>query len=208
MDIYIKPKKKAVLANRREITINDVADIVAPPDVAAAIKKMKLQKISHDGEQKKNYVISVTDIITVITKAYPDSTINNVGEIDTLVQHAAEKSHDRPWLKWLKIAFVALVLMIGSATAIMSFHTDGQLPKIFERYYQIFYGHENSNPRIISIPYSVGLAVGILVFYNHFMGKKITDDPTPIDVEVEQYDNDVTEALVDMISRRNEAKKP
>ncbi|MCL2839158.1 MAG: stage V sporulation protein AA [Defluviitaleaceae bacterium] len=205
MDIYIKPKKKATLAGRREILISDVADVVATDKVAASVKNLRLQKIETDGEQKKTYVISITDIIRVVTNHHPNCTVVNVGEMDTLVQHAVGKSHDRRWLKWLKVAFVALVLMIGSATAIMSFHTDGQIPKIFERYYQMFYGHEMSNPRIINIPYSIGLAVGILVFYNHFLGRKLTDDPTPIDVEVELYDNDITEALVDMISRKNEA---
>jgi len=206
MDIYIKPMKKANIAGRRKILISDVADVVAPPDVVAKVKTLKLQSIGNDGEKKKNYVVSVTDIIKAINKTYPNSTVNNVGEMDTLVQYSEEKSHDKPWLKWLKVAFIAAVLMVGSSTAIMSFHTDGQIPKIFEQYYRMFYGQEMSNPRIINIPYSIGLAVGILVFYNHFLGKKITDDPTPIDVEVEQYDNEVTEALVDMISRHEQEK--
>ncbi|MCL2217182.1 MAG: stage V sporulation protein AA [Defluviitaleaceae bacterium] len=206
MDIYIKPVKKANLSNTHEILVRDVAEVVAEPKVAAKVKIMKLQRIGDDGEQKKNYVVSITDIIKVIKKAYPNATVNNVGEMDTLVQYAAEKSRDKPWLKWLKIAFVALVLMAGSATAIMSFHTDGQIPRIFEQYYRMFYGQGTSNPRIINIPYSIGLAVGILVFYNHFLGRKITDDPTPIDVEIEQYDNEITEAVVDMISRNEQEK--
>jgi len=116
----------------------------------------------------------------------------------------AKKSPDRTWLKWLKIAFVVVVLFIGSSTAIMSFHTDGQMPKIFEKYYSIFFGQEKTNPGIINIPYSIGLAVGIVVFYNHLMGKKITDDPTPIEVEMEQYDREVTETMVDAMSQRKE----
>ena len=205
MDIYIKPKKKTNISAVSEITVNDVADIVATTDVAEKVKGMKLLDINNSGgEKKKNYLVSVTDIIKVIKKTYPNATVNNVGEMDTLVQYKTHKSRDNPWLKWLKVAAVALVLAVGSSTAIMSFHTDGQIPKIFERYYSLFYGAEKSNPQIINIPYSVGLAVGILVFYNHFLGKKITDDPTPIDVEIEQYDKQVTEAVVDMLSRQNE----
>lgn len=200
MDIYIKPKKKVSLAEQQFITVGDVADIVATKDVVPKVKKLKLVEITKDRERKKNYVVSVTDIIEAIRIPYPNATINNVGEMDSLVQYAAKKSYDRPWLKWLKVAFVATVLLFGSATAIMSFHTDGQIPKIFERFYTMFYGEEKSDPPIIAIPYSIGLAIGIIVFYNHFCGKKLTDDPTPIEVEMEKYDNDTTTAIVDMLT--------
>jgi len=181
--------------------------VIATADVAEKIKQMSLLEIHQDGEKKKNYLVSVTDIIKKIKKTYPEYTVNNVGEMDTLVQYASKKSLDRPWLKWLRVAFVVFVLFIGSSTAIMSFHTDGQIPKIFENYYRIIFGVERSNPRIISIPYSIGLAVGIIVFYNHFMGKKITDDPTPIEVEMELYENDVTDTVVEVLNQRKNARE-
>ena len=207
IDIYIKPAKKATISGQRAILIKDVAEVVATADVAEKVKKMSLIDINPDSEKKKSYLISVTDIIKKIKKKYPDYTVNNVGEIDTLVQYASEKSRDRPWLKWLRIGFVMLVLFVGSSTAIMSFHNDGQMPKIFGTYYRIFYGVEQDNPRIISIPYSIGIAVGIFVFYNHFMGKKITDDPTPIEVEMELYENDVTDTVVEVLNQRKNAKE-
>ena len=207
MDIYIKPKKKVSLSNQSEILIKDVAEVVAAKDVAAKIRQTKLLDIDNSTNKKQNFLISVTDIIAIIQKTYPNFAVNNVGEMDTWVQYLAKKSPDRTWLKWLKIAFVVVVLFIGSSTAIMSFHTDGQMPKIFENYYSIFFGQERTNPAIINIPYSIGLAVGIVVFYNHIMGKKITDDPTPIEVEMEQYDREVTETMVDAMSQRKERLK-
>jgi len=204
MDIYIKPKKKVSLSNQPEILVKDVAEVVAVKDVAGKIKKMKLLDVDNSTNKKQNFLVSITDIIAVIQKTYPNFTVNNVGEMDTWVQYLAKKSPDRTWQKWLKIAFVVVVLFIGSSTAIMSFHTDGQMPKIFEKYYSIFFGQEKTNPGIINIPYSIGLAVGIIVFYNHLMGKKITDDPTPIEVEMEQYDREVTETMVDAMSQRKE----
>jgi len=204
MDIYIKPKKKVSLSSQPEILISDVAEVVATKEVTAKIKKMKLLDTDTTTKRKQNYLVSITDIITVIQKTYPNYTVNNVGETDTWVQFLAQKSPDRTWFKWLKIAFVVVVLFIGSSTAIMSFHTDGQMPKIFENYYRIFFGEEKTNPGLINIPYSIGLAIGIIVFYNHLMGKKLTDDPTPIEVEMEMYDRDVTETMVDAMAQRKE----
>ncbi|MCL2187841.1 MAG: stage V sporulation protein AA [Defluviitaleaceae bacterium] len=207
MDIYIKPKKKITLSERRAITIKDVADVVATKDVMEKVEAMELQKITDDGKKKKNFLISVTDIIKVIKKKFPEHTVNNVGEQDTWVQYAAHKSRDYAWWKWLKVAFVSVVLLVGSSTAIMSFHSDAQLPRIFENYFRLFYGEVQTNPRIITIPYSIGLAVGIIAFYNHFLGKKVTDDPTPIEVEMEQYENHVTETMVDLMSIREHNEK-
>jgi len=205
MDIYIKPKKKAALLNRNEILIGDVADIVAP---AASESKIVLMKLRNLDANTKNYCVPVTEIIKKISKAYPDATISNVGESDTWVHSVNRAPRENPAFLWLKVAFVSVVLFVGASTAIMSFHTDGQIPEIFKRYYAMFYGVEMSNPPLIAIPYSIGLALGIMVFYNHFFGRKITDDPTPIEVEIEGYENDVTDAMLKIMEKNNEGESP
>ena len=207
MDIYIKPVKKAILAETDKIIVQDVAEVIATADVAKRVKQMKLMDIQIQGE-KANFLISVTDIIKVIKKTYPEYTVNNVGAQDTVVNYSVQKSKDAAWWKWLKIASIVLVLMAGSSTAIMSFHTDGQIPKVFQNYYRVFFGEETENPFILDIPYSIGLATGILVFFNHFMGKKLTDDPTPIEVEMALYDTDINDTMVDVLSQEGQKGGP
>jgi stage V sporulation protein AA len=204
MDIYIKPKKKVTLSNRTAVLIGDVADVVATKEVTSKVEKMQLIAIDDGAGRKQNHLVSITDMIAAIQKSYPNATVNNVGEMDTWVQYMPKKSRDIVWLKWLKIAAVVLVLFVGSSTAIMSFHTDGQIPKVFEKYYSIFFGEEKTNPPLITIPYAIGLGLGIVVFYNHFMGKKLTGDPTPIEVEMEQYDMEVTDTMIDAMAQRKE----
>ena len=198
MDIYIKPMKKAALELSSDILVSNVATVVTQPsNLAEKVNKLKIANM----EGQKHYLVSITDIIEVIKKEYPDATINNVGEFDTWVHQSERRKKNMPLL-WLKVGIVSLILMVGASTAIMSFHTDGQIPKVFEGFYAMFFGVEKSNPALISIPYSIGLAVGIFVFYNHFMGKKITDDLTPIEVEIEQYQKDVTESMIEMLDKQ------
>lgn len=199
MDIYIKPVKKASIAEVDKIIIKDVAEVIATADVAKKVEQMKLMDIDIEGK-KANFLVSVTDIIKLIKKTYPEYTVNNVGAQDTVVQYAVQQSRDLAWWKWLKISFVVLILLAGSSTAIMCFHSDSQIPKVFENYYRIFFGQQTSNPLIISIPYAIGLALGILVFFNHFMGKKVTDDPTPIEVEMALYETEINETVVDVLN--------
>lgn len=205
MEIYIKPKKKAALLNRHEVLISDIAGVVAKSGEAKKIGELRLLEIKSGGKKSENYLVPVTDIIKKIQAAYPSAIVNNVGEADTWVHCAFRARAEKPLFLWLRVAAVSLILFVGAATAIMSFHTDGQIPKVFERYHEIFYGEPRENPPSIAIPYSIGLALGIIVFYNHFMGRKITDDPTPIEVEIETYEREVTEAMLALMEQRDDA---
>jgi stage V sporulation protein AA len=116
--------------------------------------------------------------------------------------HAHEQK-DISWWKFVKIALIGIVFAIGAATAIMSFHNDAEIPKVFRAYHKMFTGEETERPRVIQISYVIGIALGITVFFNHIGGRKIKDDPSPIEIEMSDYDKTVTETLVDFL----EAKK-
>ena len=143
------------------------------------------------------------DIIRAIDKVCPGNTINNLGEKDIIVEYSPEKIIDNSFFKWAKIIFIMMVLSFGSATAIMSFHSDAQIPTIFGNFYYMFFNEKVDNPMIIDIPYSIGIAVGIIVFFNHFGGKKMTNDPTPIEVEMSIYEQDVTDTMIDILNNES-----
>ena len=44
--------------------------------------------------------------------------------------------------------------------------------------------------------------MGIIVFYNHFSKKRLTKDPTPIEVELKKYNQDLNSAKVDMAEEK------
>ncbi len=58
-------------------------------------------------------------------------------------------------------------------------------------------------PAILSIPYSVGLVIGVLVFFNHFSKFKVTDDPTPIEIEMSTYEKETNASVVDKLNKRS-----
>ena len=207
MDIYIKPVKKASIAERKSIYIKDIAEVFASENLAKRVKNIKLLEIKDKNDsqenkkiKKKNYLVTIIDIISAIDKTLPGHTINNVGEIDTVIEYSTEKKKDSKLIKVLKIIFVVAILAGGSSTAIMSFHSDAQMATVFENYYYIFFNEKVENPILINLPYSLGLAVGIIVFFNHFSGKKITEDPTPIEVEMSVYESEVTENIIDTLN--------
>lgn len=204
MEIYIKPVKKILLEQRQDVYLQDITEIIS--DVTDKLKHEKVFKIPL--KIRKNYLVSVTDIIKIIKKKFPDYSVINLGENDTIIDYSPVIVKENKFLKALRIIFVCIVLFMGAATAIMSFHSDAQIPDVFKNYYKIFFGYELENPKIIAVPYSIGLAVGIIVFFNHLGNIKITRDPTPIEVEMSLYDTDIYNTLVDSIqTEQNNTKK-
>ena len=202
MEIYLKTAKK-MSTTENIICIKDFAEVFAPPEILERVKNVKILEIN--SSKKKIYLISVLDIIAKIGKALPGHTVNSVGEMDTVVDYSPKKPRKSKWFpawEWLKITFVTLILFGGASTAIMSFHTDAQIPTAFKNYYYIFFNERIENPMIIHIAYSIGLASGIIFFFNHISGKKITDDPTPIEVEMSLYEANVTDTMIDMLNSK------
>ncbi|MDR2648713.1 MAG: stage V sporulation protein AA [Clostridiales bacterium] len=204
MDIYIKPKAKINVNQKRTLTIKDIAEIEAPEKIAQKLLKSAVLNIKTD--KKSNYLVSVLDIIKVIKKQAPGATVNNVGETDIIVSFNPDDKKQNPIIKVLMITFVTITLLMGSATAIMSFHSDAQMPKVFQNYHKIFFGKESEKPLIIDIPYSIGLACGIVIFFNHFLGKKLTEEPTPIEVEMTEYEDAVNNTIVEQLSSEDSKK--
>lgn len=198
MEIYIKPFKKISFAEHKSVYVKDICEVYAPKQILKQVKSTKVLQITENVE--KNYLISVIDIIDALDKSVPGHTINNVGEIDTVLEYSPKREKDNSFLKTLKIVVVTIILLAGSSTAIMSFHSDAQMAKVFENYYYIFFNEKVENPMLLDIPYSLGLAVGIIVFFNHFTGKKITTDPTPIEVEMSTYEATVTDNIIDTLN--------
>ena len=49
---------------------------------------------------------------------------------------------------------------------------------------------------ILELSYSIGLALGIIVFFNHFAAYKLNTDPTPLEVEMRLYEDNISKTLI------------
>jgi len=205
MEIYVKPAKKAVIAEMDTVYIGDVAEVFAEAELTARVNGIKILKV--EPNVKKSYIVSIIDIIEAIDRTLPGHTVNNVGEMDTVIDFAPKRKKDIPFMKWLRIGFVSLVLFTGGAAAIMSFHTDAQIPTVFKNINYMLFNVKDDNPLLVHLPYSIGLGLGIVTFFNHLAGRKITGDPTPIEVEMSLYEKEVNDRVIDVLNREKEKKR-
>ena len=202
VDIYIKPMEKVQMVGKKEVFLDDVAEVFFGGKQRSDMGKTVVFRIPSDG--KKTYLLSVIDLIQALHGKYPEATVNNVGETDILVEYLPKAEQKSKLWVCVKVAFVALTLFIGAATTIMCFHTDVQLPLIFQNIYYIFFGENREMPPILSIPYSIGLGLGIIIFFNHFSKASLTDDPTPIEIEMTTYEKETNASVIDYLGKRKD----
>lgn len=196
--IYLKAERN-VEVMQDDVLLKDIAKIYcADSHTAAKVKAIKIHRFS-DAEQKRQ-VFGVLKLIEMIQQVCPNATVENLGETDVLVERVNTDKH-KGVVQLLKIIFVACISFFGTAFTIMAFHNDVGISKVFGKVYELVMGQPSPGYTILEVTYSIGLAIGIIVFFNHIGGRRITKDPTPIEVEMRIYEKDVNDALIETADR-------
>ncbi|MBQ2880248.1 MAG: stage V sporulation protein AA [Anaerotignum sp.] len=206
MEIYIKPVEKIQMVQDRDVLLQNVAEFFVSGEEGERVGRVIVFRIP--SSEKKIYLLSVIDLIRSLKRAFPKAEVTSFGEKDILVEYLPEKEKRTKLWTLMKAAFVALILFVGAATTIMCFHTDVQLPLIFQNIYYIFYGENREMPPLLSVSYSIGLGVGIIVFFNHFSKFSLTEDPTPIEIEMTTYEKETNASIIDFLGKQKDRREP
>lgn len=200
-DILYMKIDRNIEIDRREVYLSDVAKLECTnKEIVNRIKAIKL--INIPDEKNNRFVFSVLKVIEMIHKLYPALEINNLGEIDFIIDYEKPRKQQK-WFAALKLMCICIIIFLGAAFAIMTFNNDVGVDEVFKQLYGLVMGEESDGSTILELSYSVGLTMGILVFYNHFGGKKITTDPTPVEVEMRLYEDDINTTLIEGVNRKD-----
>ena len=125
----------------------------------------------------------------------------NLGEVSYIADHHGKKK-ENVWLQRAKTAAVCVIAFFGAGFAIMTFNNDVSVTDVFQEIYLLVTGRKSSGFTVLEVSYSIGLFLGIVVFFNHFSKQKINTDPTPLEVEMRLYEENVNKALIDNEGRK------
>ena len=201
--LYIKGDRDVELT-KTEVTLGDILSLeCSNKTVIPKIKSIKLVKFSEQGKKQQRIVVSVLKIIACIHEQYPNLDIQNLGETDIILTYENQNISGNI-THLLKTAVVVVLVFCGSAFSIMAFHNDVSITKLFSQIYLALTGVESDGYTILEVSYSIGIIIGILGFFNHFGKKRFTVDPTPLEVQMRLYENDIQTTLVEDASRRKE----
>lgn len=172
--------------------------------IAARVKALKVHHFSQDGT--KRCVISVLKLVELMEKECPDISVQIVGEPDVLLEWVSAGRY-KGWRQWLRAALVCLVSFFGTAFTIMAYHNDVGINAVFTQIYTIVMNREPQGINVLEASYSAGLAAGIILFFNHVGGRRLTKDPTPIEVSIRKYEEDVDKALIAQAGREGKEEE-
>lgn len=199
--LYIKIELNTVVHNKK-VFLSDVAKLYSQePGLAKKLGKICILTIE-DNEDKK-FSFSIMKIIDIISKQISNITVINLGEQDFLVSYELPKPKKK-WLKLMKVILVSFIVFFGGAFTIMTFNEDVSVGTVFEMVYKIFRAKSLEKYMVMEISYSVGLFIGIVVFFNHFSQKKAHVDPTPLQIEMKSYEKDMNSTII--VNQNREGK--
>lgn len=197
--LYLKLEQISEV-HEKDVYLKDIAALYSDdPAVLNKCKALRVKKVPSD--KNRRYVGNVLDIVELITQADPQIQVENMGETDFIIDYKKPKAPNYLWA-WLKTIFVCVVCFCGAAFAIMTFNNDVNVKDVFGEVYLLVMGRESDGFTILELTYSIGLAIGIIAFFNHFARWKLNTDPTPLEVEMRLYEDNISKTLIQNDGRK------
>ena len=198
--VYVKPAKQAKVVGAPVVRVKDLAQLEGEKALVERLLQLEVLRLKPGREQK--VYASFLDIARAIRKANPGLRLECVGELDTVIMYLPQLPKTRKSVEVLKVMVVCFVLFWGSMLTLMTFHNEASIPQVFTNIHQLLTGEETTRPLVLILSYTLGIAVGIGCFFNHFGKKKLTDDPTPLQVEFVSYKKQIDDAIVDELEEQ------
>ncbi len=197
--IYLKLERD-VAVRKNEILLKDLGAVYCK-DKGLQEKAEHLRLDTFENKETKRLFVDVMKVVPRLEQLGKNVTIENLGECDVAIERVADKEPSKLW-QGIKTAFVVLISFFGTAFTIMAFHNDIAIKSLFDEVYYLIMGEQNPGFTYLELSYSIGLAVGIIVFFNHFGKKRKGLEPTPIEVEMKLYESDIVTTLIETEKRK------
>ncbi|WP_429083519.1 stage V sporulation protein AA [Brassicibacter mesophilus] len=192
--LFLQIEPKITATPGQVLKIEDVGTVFCiDENVQNSVLKLEVKKVRFD---QKNEVIPVLMIISIIQNSMTNVDVVIMGNPEILVDIKHESNSNQIY-KYLKVAIVCLILFLGAGLAIINFHADVNMDESLKIIYYMVTGKENDKPLILQIPYSIGIGLGMAVFFNHVLKKKWKKEPSPLEVEMYMYDKSIDEYTLD-----------
>jgi len=183
--VYLRMKKKLNLTTLQILKLKDIAFLSTTSHLKKELATTVIYKVT---EADNNYiVIDSFIVIRHLNKQFPELEFSVIGSNEIIIH--IETTHKKTSI--LLVSFVWLLLFIGTAMTIMNFHYDVSMQEVQQKLHYLFTGENNEFPLWIQIPYSIGLGVGMLLFFNHWFKRRFNEEPSPLEIELYNYQQNI-----------------
>ncbi|WP_428908989.1 stage V sporulation protein AA [Niallia sp. Krafla_26] len=199
--VYIRLRHRVFVQPNDKILVKDIAQIIAEESIYNQIKEIVLYQVKP--EDRNIVIIDIMQIVEKIKELDPAIEVQLIGQSQTIIEVVFKKRKVSPVL-FLLIWFL---LFFGSMLTIMNFHEDVSMQDAHQRLYKIITGENVEKPLLFQIPYSLGLGLGMIIFFNHVFKKRLNEEPSPLEVEMFNYQQDLDRYVVMHENKERMSKK-
>ncbi len=190
--------EQSILVESPSVTIGDISSIFCKDkNIDNRVRELPVTHLP--GNTKSQVVVTVMKLIEIINNEFENLTIEAIGNSETIIYYDSGRKKGT-FKQRAKVIFLMLIAFFGTAFSIMSYNQDSGTYGLLENLYTTFTGNTpdslTASFAIGIICYCVGLAIGMIVFFNRGINKKLTDDPTPLQVQMRLYEQDVNKCIV------------
>jgi stage V sporulation protein AA len=172
------------------IKLKDIAELIGDAELVNELQDIVVYEISK--KDKTHVVLDIMSVLGVIKNKVQHVECNVIGVTQTLIEINLTKRKVNPFF----FAIIWVLLFVGAGLAIIYFHEDVSMQQVHQRIYYMITGEVNAKPLIFQIPYSIGLGVGMILFFNHVFKKRINEEPSPLEVEMFQYQQSLDQYVI------------
>lgn len=191
--VYVKPAQITELTHK-DVILKDVAEVYCSDrNIQNKCSAQKLVTIK--GNSRQRNVMSTLEVVKKLEAIDSSIQVTVIGEVDFIIDYKPPSPPAYLW-QWTKTAFVCAVCFFGAAFAIMTFNNDVNLTDVFGEIFKLVMGYESGGHTVLEAGYSVGLGLGIVLFFNHVAAIKLSTDPTPLEVEMRLYEENICKTLI------------
>ncbi|TYR82530.1 stage V sporulation protein AA [Priestia megaterium] len=188
--LYVKMKHRVQVKPNESIKVGQVAIMVTEESFKKEIEQLVVYQVSMS--DRNIVIIDLMKVIQSIKSHYPHLDIQTIGPAQTIVE-VVYKKRQSSFFFFLAVWFL---LFIGAAMAIMNFHEDVSMQQVHQKLFYMLTGLQDQQPLLIQIPYSIGLGLGMILFFNHVFRKRINEEPSPLEVEMFNYQQDLDHYVI------------
>lgn len=189
--VYVRLRSRIRIQRGRCVKLGDVAHLLTSPEEQEK-RLLELELLRPGPEDGNLILIDILQIIPQIRRVLPDVTVELIGSGHTLVEVVVGSGKPSKSL----FILVWLLLFFGSALTIMNFHADVNMQEVQIRIVEMITGRRDEHPYLFQVAYSLGIGFGMAVFFNHLFKKKWNEEPTPLEVEMFLYQQNVDKYVV------------
>ncbi|OAB44223.1 stage V sporulation protein AA [Paenibacillus glacialis] len=188
--VYLQLKKRVQIPRGKMIKLGDIAHILSEPEWEEELFSLELAlPLQKDGNM---LVMDLMQIIPQIKKVIPKVFIESIGLQQVIVEIVGNPK--KPSIPLFLLVW--LLLFFGSALTIMNFHADVNMMEVQIRVVEMITGKRDEHPYLFQTAYSIGIGFGMVVFFNHLFKKKWNEEPTPLEVEMFLYQENIDQFVV------------